>query len=277
MIDVVKTLKPENMIPQYVEQSEYAVLEGVPWQQIEGWYSASALTPDHIEKLKNGEKLEELFEPNPEFDPKYLNMRSSGAQHQLAGFGKRKTGIPKPGLPKKSLRKIPPFDKFDHDKLEPYYKKTLDEVAPDLKLPNICKRGGSGCVELIREEQSVDIIEANNIAEATTAMEATEAAGALGGFEPAEALEVKAMEAAEILELEAEAAFFEEILALALLLLISKYMYRVTSLSDLSTKCLDGDVTPGTQYKHFFQGRLIPSSFESLARCQLSLGAFRYN
>ncbi|KAM3429612.1 hypothetical protein NHJ13734_008107 [Beauveria thailandica] len=247
MIDVVKTLKPDNMISKYVEQSEYAVLEGVPWQQIEGWYKASALTPEHIEKLKNGEKIEELFEANPDFDSKYLAMRSSGAQHQLAGFGKRKTGIPRPGLPKKSLRKIPPFDKFDHDKLEPYYKKTLEEVAPDLKLPNICKRGGSGCVELIREEQvfvkadplgvrdltgrlqvgeageglvNVDIIEANNVAEATVAMEATEATEALEGFESAEALEAgEALEALEIVELEAEAAFFEEILAWAFLLL----------------------------------------------------------
>ncbi|KAM0664311.1 hypothetical protein MY8738_005574 [Beauveria namnaoensis] len=244
MIDMVKTLKPENMISKYVEQSEYAVMEGVPWEQIEGSYEASALTPEHLERLKNGEKIEELFKANPDFDSKYLDMRSSGAKHQLAGFGKKKTGIPSPGYPKKSLRKIPPFDQFDHDNLEPYYKETLEEVAPELKLPNICKRGASGCVEWVREEEvfvkadplgvrdltgrlrvgeageglvNVDIIEANNVAEATEAMEATEAAEALESFESAEILE--AGEALEIIEIEAEAAFFEEILAWLLLLL----------------------------------------------------------
>ncbi|KZZ96620.1 Heat-labile enterotoxin IIB, A chain [Moelleriella libera RCEF 2490] len=89
MVDVVRSLGEEHMHPEYVRQAEHAVVGGIPFRQIEGWYKIRDMGGPEIKRLRSGERLDALFHENPDFDTRYLAMRGSGAQPQLAGFGER--------------------------------------------------------------------------------------------------------------------------------------------------------------------------------------------
>ncbi|EFY94341.1 Transcription elongation factor A [Metarhizium robertsii ARSEF 23] len=79
-------LERASSLNGYEAQKEQAVVEGLPWDQVEGWYDVSKLDAKKVERLENGEKLEELFEANPEFNPKYEPLHGSGEVPKLAGF-----------------------------------------------------------------------------------------------------------------------------------------------------------------------------------------------
>lgn len=85
MVDGPKTLG-KWIRNGYEAQKEQAVVEGLPWDQVEGWYDVSKLDAKKVERLENGEKLEELFEANPEFNPKYEPLHGSGEVPKLVGF-----------------------------------------------------------------------------------------------------------------------------------------------------------------------------------------------
>ncbi|KAF4455118.1 Heat-labile enterotoxin IIB, A chain [Fusarium austroafricanum] len=127
MVDMVKSLGREHVLEEYAEQAEQAVVGGVPFDQIEGWYDAKKIGDAELAKLRSGDKVENLLTANDQFNPKYTPLRSSGAQPQLAGFGTRGKGA--------IARKKSPWKDFKGQSVKENLEKFRMKVAPDVKAP----------------------------------------------------------------------------------------------------------------------------------------------
>ena len=225
-VDVAKSLGPENMIKEFVPQAEHAAVGGIPFDQIEGWYKVADIGPEELAKLEQGEKLEHLFTANDKFDPKYTPLRGSGAQHQLAGFGKSGKGV--------KARTKQPWKQYKGDSVEKHLEEFRLKVAGDVKAPEgaeaaegadvFVEADALGARDLIgaldvgevREGlASVEITEASLEAETveiTAELEAAEVAEAAEAVEAAEILE-----AAELVEVGEGASVIAEVLAFLLI------------------------------------------------------------
>lgn len=203
MVDAVKSLG-NNIKAGYADQAEQAVVGGVPHEQIEGWYESKDIGPKEIERLQKGEKLENLFKPNPKFNAeKYAQLRGSGVQPQLAGLRENAEGWNKE-----------PWSKFKGQKVS----KNLEDFISK----SICKRDtgclpvGKGAVEgaeaveaeegfteadILGARDLTGALEAGEIAEGRLSVQILEAGQALQGAEALEATEaLEAAEAAEAVE-----------------------------------------------------------------------------
>ncbi|KAK2589695.1 hypothetical protein QQS21_012620 [Conoideocrella luteorostrata] len=203
MIDVIESVGRKNMMAQYLSQAEHAVVTGVPHDQIEGWYKAKDIGEAELEKLRNGDKLESLFEKNPAFNPKYLELRGSGAQPQLAGFGKRGKGV--------QAKKEMPWKQFKDLKVQDQLEEFRLRVAPDLKAPEgaiqaeesavFVEADALGARDLIGSLDVGEVREGLTSVEITTAAAEAEEIAVTAELEAAEIAEAaEAIEAAELLE-----------------------------------------------------------------------------
>lgn len=221
MVDVVKSLGSENMMPEYLEQAEQATVGGIPFDQIEGWYEANDINDAELAKLEAGEKLEDLFKLNEGFNAQYTELRSSGAQAQLAGFGKRGKSV--------QARKKSPWKEFKDSSVQKHLEEFRAKVAPDVKAPEAAveaeetatfvEADALGARDLIGALDVGEVREGLNnvqIAEAGRAAEVAEVTTELEEVEIAEAAE--AVEAAELLEAAEALAGLAEVSALGELL-----------------------------------------------------------
>ncbi|KAJ6786411.1 hypothetical protein PWT90_04033 [Aphanocladium album] len=227
MVDVVGSLGRDNMMPAYVTQAEQAAVGGVPFDQIEGWYAARDLTDAKLAQLASGDKLEDLLTPNGGFaDAKYTALRSSGAQPQLAGFGKRGKGV--------KARKTKPWSDFKDTSVQKHLDEFRVKVASDLKVPE----AGAGAAaeeeatfveaDALGARDLVGALDVGEVQEGLTSVTLTEAGAAaelaavtpeLEAVEAAEAAEaIEALEAAEALAGLAEVSVLGDLLPWLLIL-----------------------------------------------------------
>lgn len=213
MVDVVKSLGQENMIKEYVEQEEEAVVGGVPFEQVEGWYDINDFEKDgaklttQLKQLKDGDKIESIFKPNPQFNAaRYTELRGSGAQPQLAGFTDRGRKL-HPASAKE------PWSKFKGSKVQDLladFKKKVgaadqagDGAAASEEIEAFTEANPLGARDLIGRLDTGEVREgltSVKIAEASREAEAVEATEELEAAEAAETAE--AVTAAEIVETE---------------------------------------------------------------------------
>ncbi|PHH80740.1 putative enterotoxin [Ophiocordyceps camponoti-rufipedis] len=92
MVDVSGTLLDQY---QSKNQREQAVVGGVPFEQVMGWYDLSKLghewgtyTRSVMNLLEQNQTLDG-YTANPLFNPRYLGTRGAGGKPQLAGFSRR--------------------------------------------------------------------------------------------------------------------------------------------------------------------------------------------
>ncbi|OAQ62699.1 heat-labile enterotoxin alpha chain domain-containing protein [Pochonia chlamydosporia 170] len=95
-VDMEKSIGIENVQKGFEGQAEHLAVEGVPFDQIEGWYAAEDILKNRdeiVKQLKSGDLVESIYTRNTAFNERYLPLRGSGAQPQLASFGTRKDDI----------------------------------------------------------------------------------------------------------------------------------------------------------------------------------------
>lgn len=218
MVDVIQSLGVNNMKPEYVEQAEQAVVGGVPFDQIEGWYKVEDISDANLERLASGDKVESLFEANDKFDAKYTPLRSSGKQPQLAGWGNGKRA--------KQALKEEPWSQYKGTSVQKHLDEFQARVASDLKVPEAAAAVEEPAVfveaDALGARDLIGALDTGEVPEGLTSVTLTEAGTAaevaaitpeLEAAEVAEAAEaLEAWEAAEALAGLAEVSVLGELL-----------------------------------------------------------------
>ncbi|KJZ71660.1 hypothetical protein HIM_08972 [Hirsutella minnesotensis 3608] len=90
-------IEGQNFIPNgYDNQIEYSAFEGIPTEQVKGYFRTEDLlrNPGLAERVAKGEEPPEFFIKNPDYNPKFDTLTHSGPRPELAGFPPYEKSLP---------------------------------------------------------------------------------------------------------------------------------------------------------------------------------------
>lgn len=159
----------EKFVPSdYLDQVEYSAFEGIPTEQIKGYFRTELIlrNPGLAEKIANGEEPEGVFVKNIDYNDKFDSLSHAGARPDLAGFPP--VGIDQGTMKKEGWERQPfelePWNKFDQgpqgeaegqkiqrrvqshkDRARDFEDKSEREILASVCSTNLRKRAGSLC------------------------------------------------------------------------------------------------------------------------------------
>ncbi|KAM4060653.1 Heat-labile enterotoxin, A chain [Hirsutella rhossiliensis] len=123
-------IEDQKFIPNgYDDQIEYSAFEGIPTEQVKGYFRTADFLkdPSLAGKVAKGEEPAGLFVKNPDYNPKFDNLQHSGPRPELAGFPPYKSNPP--GSPSTGEK----FEAWDIEPWSKYYKPAIKDLQESLQ------------------------------------------------------------------------------------------------------------------------------------------------